>query len=146
MEKGAFDPLSPKERSERMSRVRSKGTKPEIIVRQIICSLGYKYRLHSKELPGQPDIVFAKKRKVIFVHGCFWHLHEGCSIYRHPRSKLEFWAPKLQGNLQRDLENQLKLHQLGWSVLVIWECEVKNIKNRPALWRRIYNFLEGNKP
>lgn len=144
MEKKTFDPLSPKERSERMSRVRAKDTKLEFVVRRIIHSLGYRYRLHFKELPGHPDLVFSKKRKVIFIHGCFWHLHEGCSIYRYPKSRLDFWTPKLQGNKQRDIENQSKLNELGWEILVIWECEVKNVKDRQALQERIITFLEGS--
>lgn len=133
------DTLSPKERSERMSRVRNKDTKPELRVRGLVHSLGYRYRLHSAKLPGHPDLVFASRRKVIFVHGCFWHRHEGCSRCRLPKSKLDFWAPKLEKNRLRDIENQAKLEELGWDILVVWECEIDEAEGLPG---RIAIFLE----
>ncbi|HBI46414.1 MAG TPA: very short patch repair endonuclease, partial [Planctomycetales bacterium] len=98
-----MDSLSPEERSERMSRVRNKDTKPELVVRRLVHSLGYRYRLHSGRLPGRPDIVFAGRKKVVFVHGCFWHRHRGCALCRMPKSRLDFWAPKLEGNRRRDI-------------------------------------------
>ncbi len=134
------DTLSPAERSKRMSRVRGKDTKPELRVRRLVHSMGYRYRLHSNELPGSPDLVFASRKKVIFVHGCFWHRHEGCSRCRLPKSKLDFWAPKLEKNRLRDIENQVKLNELGWNVLVIWECEVDEAAGLPG---RITSFLEA---
>lgn len=137
------DPLSPKERSERMSRVRSKDTKVELFVRKLVYSLGYRYRLHVKALPGSPDMVFAGRKKVIFVHGCFWHRHdENCALTRWPKSKLEYWKPKLERNKERDKSNQSQLQILGWKVLIVWECEFKTSKNNMALARRIQAFLE----
>ena len=135
-----LDPLSPAERSERMGRVRGKDTKPELIVRRLVHGLGYRYRLHVTKLPGQPDLVFTGRRKVIFVHGCFWHRHEGCPLTRLPKSRVEFWRAKLEGNRVRDLDNQSRLSAEGWSFLVIWECE---IKDRVALTARVQAFLGG---
>lgn len=134
----SYDPLSPDERSERMGRVRQANTKPEMIVRRIVHGLGYRYGLHSRALPGCPDLVFRSRKKVILVHGCFWHQHDNCRQYRMPKSRLEFWLPKLEGNKRRDLENQRKLRDLGWKILVIWECQVKN---ETALIRRVRKFL-----
>jgi len=132
------DTLSPSERSERMSRVRSKDTKPELKVRRFIHRLGFRYRLHARDLPGSPDIVFGKKKKTIFIHGCFWHRHSGCVLARLPKSRLEFWIPKLEGNRKRDLRNQSKLRAQGWSVMIIWECQTKNIE---TLSGRIKKFI-----
>jgi DNA mismatch endonuclease, patch repair protein len=135
------DPLSPAERSERMRRVRSKDTKPEMVVRRLVHALGYRYRLHSKSLPGKPDLIFAGRRKVIFVHGCFWHRHDEnrCALTRWPKSRLEFWEPKLLANKRRDGENQTKLNELGWRFFIVWECE---LRDRAELTRRIVEFLE----
>lgn len=134
-----MDTLTPTERSERMGRVRGRDTKPELVVRRLVHSLGYRYRLHSRILPGRPDLVFAGRRKVIFVHGCFWHRHhESCPLTRMPKTRLEFWRPKFEENKRRDEVNHDKLVQLGWEFLVIWECELKNPE---ALARRIESFL-----
>lgn len=133
------DTLSPAERSERMGRVRNKDTKPEMRVRRLVHSLGYRYRLHYGRLPGRPDIAFPERRKVIFVHGCFWHRHEGCSRCRMPKSRREYWAPKLEKNRLRDIENRAKLEELGWDVLVVWECETEEAAGLPG---RIMSFLE----
>lgn len=122
-----------------MSRVRSKGTKLEMRVRRIVHAMGYRYRLYRRDLPGCPDLVFPARRKVVFVHGCFWHRHEGCG--RLPKSRLDFWLPKLESNRQRDLVNQERLRGMGWSVLVVWECELRNAE---ALAERVRSFLEGN--
>lgn len=129
MKQGRLDPLTVRERSERMSRIRSKDTKPEMLVRRIVHGLGYRYRLHASDLPGRPDLVFRPRRKVIFVHGCFWHRHEGCSRNRIPKSpeRQEFWRAKLDGNARRDRLNQAALREKGWDVLVIWECETKDV-------------------
>jgi DNA mismatch endonuclease, patch repair protein len=131
-----MDTLSPDQRSERMSRVRGKSTKPEMKVRRIAHAMGYRYRLHSRTLPGHPDLVFNGRKKVIFVHGCFWHRHEGCG--RMPKSRLDFWAPKLESNKIRDLDNQRRLLSMGWSFLVIWECEIKDAH---CIARRLEDFL-----
>lgn len=123
------DTLSPKERSERMSRIRGKGSKPEMRLRRLVHSLGFRYRLHVKELPGKPDLVFPARRAVIFMHGCFWHRHERCRLARLPKSKLDFWITKLEANRQRDLIHQRQLSDLGWRVLVVWECELNDTEH-----------------
>lgn len=135
------DTLSPKERSERMSRVRSKDTKPELFVRRLLSSMGYRYRLHLRSVPGNPDIVFLRRRRAVFVHGCFWHRHKGCPNCRLPKSKLDFWKPKLEGNRKRDVKKQQELKRAGWEFLVIWECEVKDGKSLAA---RLRSFMETN--
>ncbi|CAJ9628261.1 DNA mismatch endonuclease Vsr [Burkholderia pseudomallei] len=122
-----------------MSRIKGKDTKPELIVRSLIHRMGYRYRLHRKGLPGRPDLVFAKRRKAIFIHGCFWHRHEGCHLARLPKSRLDFWLPKLEANAARDKEVEQRLAELGWKVLTIWECEVKE---EEALASRIRAFLD----
>lgn len=132
-----MDTLTRSERSERMSRVRNKNTKPEGYVRQLLSALGFRYRLQGRGLPGRPDIVFAKQKKVVFVHGCFWHRHNRCG--RMPKSRIEFWKPKLQGNRARDLRNQRELRSLGWDYLVVWECELKDLDT--LCWRLI-EFLD----
>jgi DNA mismatch endonuclease (patch repair protein) len=125
-----------------MARVRGKDTRPELLVRRLIYSLGYRYRLHARDLPGNPDLVFRKKRKVIFVHGCFWHRHPapGCALARLPKSRLDFWLPKLEGNKERDERNKRALAEAGWKVLTIWECELKGTKRLGAAIRR---FLDA---
>ena len=108
---------------------RAKDTKPELTVRQLLHRLGYRYRLHRRDLPGCPDIVFLRQRKVIFVHGCFWHQHTdpACKIARMPPSRQEFWGPKLALNVERDARSEKALENLGWRVLVLWECGLKDI-------------------
>jgi len=135
-----LDTLSPEQRSERMSRVRAKDTKPELIVRRLVWALGYRYRLHNRKLPGCPDLVFSTHKKVIFVHGCFWHQHKACKQYRMPQSRLDFWLPKLGSNMRRDRVNKTKLTKAGWDVLTLWECE---LKDRDSVSHRIVSFLEG---
>jgi DNA mismatch endonuclease (patch repair protein) len=134
------DTLTPAERSERMGRVRGKDTKPEMVVRRLVHGMGYRYRLHRRDLPGRPDLVFPRFRKVIFVHGCFWHRHPDpeCKLARLPKSRLDFWLPKLEGNRRRDEANQAALLALGWHFLVIWECEIKDAQH---LVVKIKNFL-----
>lgn len=134
------DTLSPKERSKRMSLVRAADTKPEMAVRRLVHGMGYRYRLHVRELPGKPDLVFRSRRAVIFVHGCFWHRHEGCSLARLPKSRVEFWKGKLEGNRERDTRKIERLIQDGWRVLVIWECDLKDMNKTAA---RLIDFLEG---
>jgi DNA mismatch endonuclease (patch repair protein) len=136
------DTLSPEQRSERMGRVRNKDTRPELLVRRLVYSLGYRYRLHSRTLPGHPDLVFARLRRVIFVHGCFWHRHDdaNCPLARLPKSRLDFWVPKLEGNRARDEANQGKLRALGWQVLVVWECQ---LRDKDALASKLREFLKS---
>ena len=122
-----MDTLTKRERSERMSRVRGKDTGPELAVRKLAHSMGYRYRLHVRDLPGAPDLVFPRLRKIILVHGCFWHRHANCKLARLPKSRLEFWLPKLNGNHTRDLENVRALRKNGWKVKIIWECQINRI-------------------
>lgn len=124
-----------------MSRIGSKHTKPELVVRSLLHRLGYRYRLHRKELPGRPDIAFIGRKKAIFVHGCFWHGH-GCKIGKLPKSNLEFWNPKIERNRQRDRENISKLEQIGWAVEEVWQCELKDFQ---SLERRLGLFLGSPK-
>jgi DNA mismatch endonuclease (patch repair protein) len=134
------DTLSPRARSERMSRVRGKHTKPEKFVRKLLRGLGYVYGLHTPKLPGKPDLVFARRKKVIFVHGCFWHRHPSrkCALARLPKSRLDFWLPKLMQNRDRDKKNQRRLRKLGWRYLIIWECQ---LKSETMLAGRVKRFL-----
>lgn len=122
------DHLSKEKRSWNMSRIRSKNTKPEMIVRSILHRMGYRFRLHRKDLPGKPDIVLPKYKTVIFVHGCFWHRHPNCKDSTIPTSNVEFWNAKFNGNVARDAANQKELKSMGWDVVIIWECEIKKIK------------------
>lgn len=137
------DTLSPQARAERMSRVRGRDTKPEMQVRRMLHAMGYRYRLHAKELPGRPDIVFRNRRKTIFVHGCFWHRHpdSACRLARLPKSRLDFWLPKLEGNRVRDIANVEKLLGQGWQVLIVWECE---LDNKEQLGNKLRRFIEGD--
>ncbi|AVO48907.1 very short patch repair endonuclease [Melaminivora suipulveris] len=121
-----MDTLNPEERSERMRRIRAKNTVPEMVVRGFVHALGFRYRLHDKNLPGCPDLVFPARHKVILVHGCFWHRHNRCPLARLPKSRLDFWLPKLEGNKRRDALKLRQLSRLGWKSLVIWECELRD--------------------
>jgi DNA mismatch endonuclease (patch repair protein) len=123
-----------------MSRVRSKNSRPEMLVRRLVFAAGYRYRLHDKKLPGCPDLVFRGRAKIIFVHGCFWHRHEGCVLARTPKSRLDFWKPKLEANKQRDARNKKQLQRAGWKVLTIWECETKDTER---LKRKLRRFLDA---
>jgi DNA mismatch endonuclease (patch repair protein) len=135
---GFVDPLSPSRRSENMRRIRSKDMRPELIVRRLVHGMGYRYRLHSAGLPGKPDLAFPKLKKIIEVRGCFWHQHRGCIDSHIPKSRTEYWAPKLERNKQRDTSNLRKLRRLGWDVLVIWECAA----NEPShLAEELRSFL-----
>lgn len=125
-------------RSENMRRIRSKDTAPEMTVRKLVHSMGYRYRLHRKDIPGKPDLVFQGRRKVILIHGCFWHQHPGCREGRPPKSNADYWLPKLERNTQRDKAALVQLNADGWDVLVIWECETKD---REALVRTLGDFL-----
>ena len=135
-----MDIMTPAERSARMSRIRSKNTRPELAVRRLVHGLGYRYRLHGAGLPGLPDMVFKARRKVVFVHGCFWHLHRVCPNCRPPKSKLEYWKPKLEGNAARDKRVRRQLRALGWKCLVVWECELNYIE---GLSHKVAAFLDA---
>jgi DNA mismatch endonuclease (patch repair protein) len=133
------DSLSPEERSDIMARVRSKNSRPELAVRRIVFALGYRYRLHARSLPGCPDLVFRPRRKVIFVHGCFWHRHADCALARIPKSRIDFWTTKLEGNRKRDKRNKRALTREGWKVLTIWECQ---LRDAARLETRIRRFVD----
>lgn len=136
------DTLTPEARSERMSRVRAKNTKPEMIVRRLVHAMGYRYRLHGRNLEGRPDLVFAQRRKVIFVHGCFWHRHPdaNCKLARLPKSRQDFWLPKLESNRRRDERVAAALEVDGWKQMVVWECECGQ---KEQLKNKLRAFLEG---
>jgi len=125
------------DRSKNMAAIRSKDTQPEMVVRRLVHSMGYRYRLHSPDLPGKPDLVFASKKKVIFVHGCFWHQH-GCKFSTLPKSNMDYWLPKLARNRERDEQQLRALKVAGWKFLVLWECKLDDID---YLTRRINKFL-----
>lgn len=130
-------------RSRMMAHIRSRDTTPERAARRELYRLGIRYRLHDGKLPGRPDIVIRRLRTVIFVHGCFWHQHSGCRMAYTPKSNVEFWQRKLQGNVLRDSANQVLLAELGWRVVVIWECETRN---REALQEQLTRRLELEAP
>lgn len=134
------DIFEPGKRSEIMSRVRGMDTEPEMIVRRIAHGLGYRFRLHRRDLPGSPDLVFPRYRAVIMVHGCFWHRHPGCKYASSPKTRVRFWQDKFEGNVVRDRRNEEALYELGWRVMVIWECETRD---REAVAERIVEFLRG---
>ncbi|HQC82107.1 MAG TPA: very short patch repair endonuclease [Bacillota bacterium] len=135
--------LTKEQRSWNMSRVRSVDTNPEKIVRSWLHLNGWRFRLHDKTLPGSPDIVMKKYGTVIFIHGCFWHSHQGCRRATIPKTNREFWEKKLKGNLERDKKAREQLSQMGWKVIVIWECEVKNGKFKDIIIKSLKpNFVE----
>jgi len=121
-----MDKLDAQRRSENMRQIRSKNTKPEMLLRSLLHKAGYRFRLHRRDLPGKPDIVFPGRRKVIFVHGCFWHQHPGCREGRLPGTRQDYWRPKLERNVERDAATIEQLRALGWQVLTVWECETGN--------------------
>lgn len=123
----------------RMARIRKTGSKPEILVRKIAHRLGYRFRINRSDLPGTPDIVFARRGKVIFVHGCFWHQHPGCRHATLPRTRTAYWTPKFARTAQRDAASVASLEARGWKVLVIWECE---IRSEAAISARLISFLD----
>ena len=133
------DVLTKKQRSYNMSQIRSKNTSPEIIVRSLVHRMGYRYALHRSDLPGHPDIVLVKYKKIIFVHGCFWHMHR-CRYGRViPATRTKFWQNKRRGNVERDKRNLKNLHLLGWKIIIIWECQTRKVKQ---LKGRILNFIK----
>jgi DNA mismatch endonuclease (patch repair protein) len=135
------DTISIKRRSENMRRIKSKGTRPEIVVRRLVHAMGFRFRLHAAELPGKPDLVFQKSKKLIEVKGCFWHQHKGCIDSKIPKSRVEYWGPKLRGNVRRDKRNSLLRRKLGWRQLVLWECEVMAASPH-RLKARLESFLK----
>lgn len=134
----AVDNLTPEQRSAQMGLVRSTDTQPELLVRRLVHSMGYRYRLHSRDLPGVPDLVFRSKRKVIFVHGCFWHGHD-CRLGRMPKSRLDYWGHKISRNKERDATNLRRLRGMRWKCLVLWECQ---LRKRDVLTDQVRHFLD----
>jgi DNA mismatch endonuclease, patch repair protein len=134
------DTISRRQRSENMRRIRSANTKPEIIVRSLVHGLGFRFRLHRRDLPGSPDLVFPSKHRVVFVHGCFWHQHRGCTDGRAPKSNTGYWVPKLSNNKKRDKKNRSRLARLGWKSLVIWDCQTADKNNLKEV---LQAFLAG---
>lgn len=124
-----MDHVAPEKRSEIMRLVKGKDTKPELVVRQLLHRMGYRYRLHRRDLPGKPDIVFASKKKAIFVHGCFWHRHPGCRWTTMPKTKVEFWERKFESNVTRDSRTLAELKSHGWDVLIVWQCETRDLES-----------------
>ena len=134
--------MPPDTRLRVMRSIRAKNTRPELIVRQILWGLGARYRLHATDLPGRPDIVMRSRRAAILVHGCFWHLHEGCALARVPTSRPEYWPRKLLRNRERDQQNSKELVRMGWRTLVVWECEIRNID---PLRQRLKAFMANTR-
>ena len=135
-----MDTLTSEKRSWNMSRIRGANTKPELAVRSMLHRMGYRFRISNKTLPGRPDIVLPKYRAVIFVHGCFWHRHQGCKYAYTPKSRLDFWGQKFEGNVMRDKNNLSLLKKTGWLPIVVWECEIKN--NADAVPGRLSGILQ----
>ena len=131
-------------RSRMMAGIRGKNTRPEIVVRTLLHSAGFRYRLHRRDLPGAPDLVLPKYRVAILVHGCFWHLHEGCRFSKVPASNREFWAKKLGGNRERDRRQGDLLRALGWRVLIIWECATRDARDWNALQEKMIIWIKGS--
>lgn len=136
-----MDRLTTERRSALMSRIPGKDTLPERTLRRALHQLGYRYRLHARDLPGRPDIIFRKRRKIIFVHGCFWHLHTNCKLGALPKSKLRYWKPKLEANAARDERIIRELRRSGWKILVVWQCQLRNLG--PKQISKIQRFLEN---
>ncbi len=136
------DVHTPEQRSYNMSRIRNKNTKPEELVRKYLYAQGFRYRKNDARLPGKPDIVLPKYKTVIFVNGCFWHAHEGCKYFVWPKNNADFWKAKISGNVSRDLEKCKQLEQMGWRVIVVWECELKRSCQAETL-KRVINMVRG---
>jgi DNA mismatch endonuclease (patch repair protein) len=138
-----LDKLSPQRRSENMRQIRSKDTAPELTLRRLVHAMGYRFRLHRRDLPGKPDLVFPARKKVIFLHGCFWHQHKGCREGRLPGTRREYWEPKLARNQERDALAEVALKSSGWDVLTLWECEVE--KDLKAVSAQVRRFFEPSR-
>jgi DNA mismatch endonuclease, patch repair protein len=138
-----LDKLSKTRRSENMRRIRSKDTTPELSLRRLVHRMGYRFRLHKRDLPGKPDLVFPGKKKIVFLHGCFWHQHQECREGRVPGTRLEYWEPKLARNKERDALTEAALKSLGWDVLTLWECELE--KEPAEVSKALRRFL-GRSP
>lgn len=139
------DNLTPEQRHKCMAAIKGKNTKPEMIVRRFLHSAGYRYGLHNKKLPGKPDIVLRKYKTVIFIHGCFWHGHEGCKFSHLPKSNFNYWEQKINHNKERDLNSKLELVKEGWKVITIWECDLRDRNKRESVLYSLLNQLKSIK-
>lgn len=137
------DVVSPADRSRMMSGIQGKNTKPELTVRRMLFASGYRFRLHRRDLPGAPDIVMPGRKVAIFVHGCFWHMHQGCRFAKMPATRPEFWKAKLEANVERDRRAVEKLRALGWRVLCVWECSTRDVQAATGLQAAMSAWLEG---
>ncbi len=133
-------------RSRNMAAIRGRDTSPELKVRSLLHRLGYRFRLHRRDLPGSPDIVLPRHRTLVFVHGCFWHRHPGCSRTTTPKTRADFWARKFEQNEERDQRQQRQLREMGWSVMVVWECELRDLPSLTARLVRIGRSVGGIRP
>lgn len=134
------DVFTPDKRSEVMSLIKGKNTKPELLIRKLIHGMGFRFRLHRRDLPGRPDLVLPKYRTAIFIHGCFWHQHRGCKEGRLPKSRLEFWTKKLTSNVGRDARNVEQLERLNWKVITLWQCEIE--RDLPLVMQKLKGSLK----
>lgn len=141
--RGTKDPKPDAARSALMSRIGPRDTAPERVVRKLLSQLGFRYRLHNRKLPGTPDICLHGKRKIIFVHGCFWHRHKRCRRATTPKTRRAFWADKFEANVRRDRRNVRALKKIGWDVLIVWECQSRSPE---ALRKRLLSFVERSAP
>lgn len=139
------DTVTKEQHSRNMSLIRSKETKPEVFVRSVLHSLGFRFRKNVKTLPGKPDIVLPKHKTIIFVHGCFWHQHKGCRQATIPKSNIDYWVPKLKGNVKRDKQHKMDLESQNWTVAVIWECETKKADALMEKLKTIFPGIDSNK-
>lgn len=138
-----MDTLTPEQRHKNMQHIRSKDTKPEIVIRKFLFSKGFRYRKNDRRLPGHPDIVLPKYHTVVFVHGCFWHRHPGCLKASTPTNNHEFWQRKFDANVERDCKQQNQLKEMGWHVIVVWECEISNKKKRMERLEALAKEISG---
>jgi DNA mismatch endonuclease (patch repair protein) len=138
------DVVSPAVRSRMMAGIGGKNSKPEILIRKMLFSAGYRFRLHRRDLPGTPDIVLPGRKIVIFVHGCFWHAHERCRYFKIPATRTDFWIAKLQSNVNRDMCNVGKLTSTGWRVLCIWECATRDSATAKSLLEQIVSWIDSD--
>ncbi len=140
------DVVSPADRSRMMAGIQGKNTKPELIVRRMLFASGYRFRLHRRDLPGAPDIVMSGRKVAVFVHGCFWHMHQGCRFARMPATRPEFWKAKLEANVARDRRAVENLRALGWRVMCVWECSTRDTEAAAGLQAAMSSWIEGGEP
>lgn len=138
------DVVSPAKRSQMMSGIKGKNSQPELLVRRLLFASGYRFRLHRRDLPGSPDIVMPGRKIAIFVHGCFWHAHQGCRFAKTPSTRTEFWTAKLQGNVERDRRAADKLAEMGWRVLNVWECSTRDPEAAAGLPEALREWIDGD--